>query len=422
MNNEEEQMIASSRMLLCICLVPSFLHGMNLLRPYDSLLRPAYAYSEKAHAQFSIVAETGISDKGYNSVCSANVMRIWNGEQNALAMLCGFASDNPIGEKKIAIDASDDGIRGHFCVDGDLHNRFSSIFGVRAFFRENWSLGIYLPFYAMALKNVCWKDQTKRVSDEDIRVRELLTDDFFCNVKKLGNGLDLSGWSRNGVGDLTLMVDWFRDFPQAKPMLKNVRLNWRLGLGIPTGLHQDVDNVLAFPFGYDGAVSLPFGLGLDLQFIFHVKVGFDVQLTHVFGNTRTRRFKTSIDQTDLLFLQKGDVYKDWGLTQQFNLYAQLYKLFGSNVSFMLGYQYYKHGTDEVALAPGSPFSATIANSAIQLQDWTLHQFVVRADYDIGGHLDDPTIYPRFALYAQIPFNGKRVAATTNLGLIASIDF
>ncbi len=413
-------MIAKRLLLFLALCIPATAQGMNLLRPYDSLLRPDYSHDYRVQTLF--VGETGIADRAYSRECSTNALRIWNNDQNALTMLDGFASDTDIGKKRIEIDASDDGTRGHFCVDGDLKNYFSGIFGARFFFRDDWSFSMYLPLYSMALKNVCWTDKTNDVSDEDLRVKELLTDNFFENVCNLGCDLDLCGWSRTGVGDLTFMMDWSRNFVQAKPMLKNVRLNWRLGLGVPTGLRQDEDKLFAFPYGYDGAFSLPFGLGLDLYFDFYVRAGFDVQLTHVFGNTRTRRFKTSECQTDLLFLQKGSVYKDFGLTQQFNLYAQLYKPRNIGFSFLLGYQYLKHGADELGLPCGSPHSQATANSAESLKEWTVHQIIVRADYDIGSHWDEPSIYPRLFVYAQLPFNGKRVAATSNVGLSFSLDF
>lgn len=406
-------------LLLLIGMAQSCL-GMNLLRPYDSLIRPMYTNDYRW--QISIWGATGISDKGFNS-CNdhTNVLRIWQADQNALAMLQGFSDQSAIGQKNVEVNADDDGVRGHFCVSGDLKNRFSGMFAARVFFKDTWSLSVYLPLYSMALKNVCWLDQTKHVTDEDERVHELLTDDFFNNVCELGCGLDLQEWQRTGVGDLTLLVEWSRDFAQAKPMLKNVRVNWRAGVGIPTGLRQDFDKVFAIPFGYDGAFSLPFGFGLDLYFDFYVRAGFDVQLTHVFGNTRERRVKTSEGQTDLLFLEKMDVYKDFGLTQQFNLYGQVYKIFNA-FSFLLGYQFIKHGKDAVALCPGSGFSAVVANSAESLREWTLHQMIVRADYELGAHFEDPSVYPRFSFFAQIPFNGKRVAATTNIGVTVALDF
>lgn len=400
-------------------MVPFIANGMNLLRPYDSLIRPAYSHGYRF--QFSLVGETGISDKSFSDECRTNVLRIWNANQDGLAMLDGFADTTEIGRKRIEVDANDDGTRGHFCVDGSLHNQFSAYFGARAFFRENWTLSAYLPFYAMKLNDVCWKDLTKDVSDEDVRVKELLTNDFFANVKELGDGLDLTDWQRTGVGDVVLLLEWFHDFPQAKQMLKNVRVNWRGGVGLPTGLRQDEDKIFAIPYGYDGAFSIPFGVGLDLHFDFYLRTGFDVQLTHVFGNTRCRRIKTNKNQTDLLLLEKMEVYKDFGLTQQFNLYAQLYRPFGG-FSCLLGYQYLKHGKDEIALCPGAPFSEATANSAEHLKEWTIHQIVVRADYDIGLHLPKSGFNPRVSLYAQLPFNGKRVAVTSNLGFSVSFDF
>jgi hypothetical protein len=394
-------------------------HSMNLLRPYDSLIRPMYTNDYRW--QISLWGDTGVSDKAYNcNSCSTNVLRIWNADQNALAMLDGFPPDSEISKKEIEVDADDDGTRGHFLVCGDLKNRFSGMLAARGFFRDTWSISAYLPLYSMALKNVCWVDQTKNVSDEDERVHEFLTDDFFNNVKELGCGLELCDWERTGIGDLTILLEWFRDFPQAKEMLKNVRVNWRAGLSLPTGLRQDVDKLFALPFGNDGAFALPFGVGLDFDFVFHMRAGFDVQLTHIFGNTRHRRIKTSECQTDLLLLEKMEVYKDFGLTQQFNLYAQIYRVKGC--SFLVGYQFLKHGKDAIALCPGADFSAVVANSAEYLQEWTLHQIIVRADYELGSLFQEPSVYPRFSFFAQMPFNGKRVAATTNVGLTIALDF
>lgn len=413
-------MIAKQRILCALlAFVAMSAQGMNLLRPYDSLIRPSYNNDHRIQLLF--VGEAGISDKGWSDDCRTNVLRIWNPDQDALSMLDGFPDNTPIGQKRIELDANDDGVRGHFCVDGRLRNKFSAYAGARAFFRENWSISAYVPFYSMELDRVCWKDQTKNVSDEDARVKELLTDDFFANVCELGDGLDLTGWNRTGVGDVVLMLEWFHDFPQAKQILKNVRINWRGGVGLPTGLRRDEDKLFAIPYGYDGAFSLPFGIGIDLHFDFFVRAGFDVQLTHIFGNTRCRRIKTNECQTDLLLLEKMEVYKDFGLTQQFNLYAQLYKPY-KGFSFLLGYQYLKQGKDEIALCGGAPFCGPVANNAEHLKDWTVHQIVVRVDYDIGDHFDDPIIYPRASFYAQLPFNGKRVAVTSNLGFSLSFDF
>ncbi len=403
-------------LLLCV----SRIGAMNLLQPYNPLLKPEYTADYRA--QWAFYAETGFNHKAYYGDGSTNALRIWNPTQDALAMLDGFSEGSLIGKKNIEVDANDDGTRGHFCVDGDLDLRFAGAIAMRTFFHRTWAISAYLPFYSTRLHNVCWKDLTLDVTDEDQRTRQLLTNDICANVKELGQGLDIGGWTRNGVGDLTLMVDWFQDFPQAKPLLKTVRVNWWGGLTLPTGLRQDEDKIMALPYGFDGAFGIPFGLGLDLSFVFHVKVGFDVQLTHVFGSTRCRRIKTDPNQTELLLLAKTDAYKDPGLTQQFDLYAQVYKPWNSSFSCMLAYQYMKHDRDTLALC-GNIYSANIANTAQSLRDWTLHQIFIRTDYDIGDHLKaDTKIFPRIMAYMRLPFNGKRVVANSTVGVVLSLDF
>ncbi len=394
--------------------------AMNLLRPYDTLIRPAYSHNYPF--QVSTILEGGVSGRGYNSDnVHVNPLNIWQCTQNSVAMLNGFPADSEIGKKRVAVDACDDGTRGHFCLDSDWDVRFAGSVNLRSFFGNAWSLSAYLPFYVMELKNVCWIDQTKDLTQEDQRVKELLTDDIFANVCELGDGLDLQDWRRSGVGDLTLLVEWFQDFPQPKPLLKNVRVHWRAGVGLPTGLRQDEDKILALPFGRDGAFSLPFGMGLDLTFAFYMRIGFNVDLLHTFGNTRCRRIQTAADQTDLLFLKKTQVHKDFGLRQYFSLYAQVHKLV-KGASLLLGYEFTKQGEDQIALK-GNCFSSTIANMAQHLREWTMHELIVRADYDFADLLGpDASANPRLSLYARLPFNGRRIAAESMIGVTFAIDF
>lgn len=400
------------------------LQAMNLLRPYDTLIRPEYSMPPEDVTvwwQPFIIAEGGVGDTGFNSDAHhVDVTKIWQCTQDSLAMLDGFPSESDIGRKDSAVDADDDGTRGHFNVAGKLSTSFAGAVALRSFFFKTCSISAYLPFYVQQLRDVSWCDLTKDVTDEDARVKELLTDDIFKNVYELG-GLDIGDWKRHGLGDLTLMFEWFDNFQQSKPLLRNVRVHWRVGMGIPTGLRQDEDKILALPFGNDGSFSIPFGFGLDLEFIFHMRLGFNVDLMHTFGNTRCRRILTAPDQTDLLFLEKLDVYKDFGLTQYFSLYAQVFKLFAGE-SLMLGYEFRKHGSDEVAFN-SNLFSAALANTAVSLQEWTMHQIILRGDYDFGTHMDDDSLVtPRLSLYARFPFNGKRIATNTMLGATFALDF
>ena len=136
------------------------------------------------------------------------------------------------------------------------------------------------------------------------------------------------------------------------------------------------------PFGYDGAGALPFGFGLDLTFGTNFMLGFDVPTHTFFGSTRLRRIKTAYKQPDLLLLQKACAYKDFGMIQRFNLYYQFYKII-KGFSLEIGYQYLKRGDDTFSLSTNN-FSNDIANSALSLEEITMHQIIVDASYDFSG--------------------------------------
>jgi hypothetical protein len=272
----------------------------------------------------------------------------------------------------------------------------------------------------MQLKNVTWLDQTQSITADDFRVKEYLTNNFITNVKNLGC-LDICGWTRNGVGDLLVLGEWMRNFEQSKKVLKNVRLSARLGLTLPTGKRTDEDKIFAFSFGNDGATGTIFGGGLDLTLGEYIKAGLDVQILYPFGNAKCRRIKTHCNQTEFLLLQKVDAFKEFGITQRFTLYAEIWKPIGG-LSLKSGYQYMRHSEDFLYIR-SNEFSNVIANTAENLQDWTMHSFLFSLNYDFfTGQEDERKVHPYFSIFAKVPFNGMRVAMERTAGLMLSIDF
>jgi len=387
--------------------------------PYDTLIRPTF--NNRRAWQLAFYTEGGFHHaKGFNEEGeTVNPLRIWNRQQNALAMLEGFPESSPISQLRAALLDSDNGIRGRFDVCGDLRLNFSTAFAARYFFAHDWSIGLYLPVYKMTLKDVLFVDQTPNLDNLDKLVHELLTDHLAETVKELGC-LDLNPWERTGVGDLTLLIEWFRDFYQNKPFLKCVRVNWRIGLGFPTGLRENVNLLFAIPFGYDGAVSMPFGLGLDLTLGTNFKCGVDIQLTQIFGHTRTHRIKTDVEQTELLLLQTARAFRDYGLVQRFNIYAEFYRFF-MGLSFKAGYQYLKQGDSELSLKT-QEFSTNIANTSPRFEDFTMHHLITKFTYDFGYHWPDGRTRPELGLFTRQPFNGKNVALIPTIGFVLSVDF
>lgn len=401
------------------CVVVSGLSAMNLTNLHYVYIKPNFHGDKRL--QLDILAEHGFKTQAFDA-CGfcANALRIWNKEQDALKMLVGFPAESTIGLLNTRIGANDDGVRGHFLAHGNLDLIYNLNVAARWRFAQNFLIGAYLPIRSMRLHNVGWADLTQSVADEDVRVKDLLTDNFTSNVAQLG-GLNLCGWRRNGLGDLLLLSEWMCDFPQAKPLLKNVRLNARLGMTLPTGLKQNEDLLVAFPFGYDGSVGLIFGGGLDALLGTYLQTGFDVELLHLFGNTRERRIKVAPDQTELLLLAKVPVYKDWGLTQHFNLYVQ-FQNFLRGLSLKVDYQFVRHGEDAFVLTT-QDYSDNIANTDRRLEGWTTHTAIFNATYDCAYDLPpDSRAKPYITFFTKVPFNGKNSVMFSTVGAVLAVDF
>jgi hypothetical protein len=217
------------------------------------------------------------------------------------------------------------------------------------------------------------------------------------------------------------MAEWLRDFPQPKPILRNVGLNIRSSLSVPTGLQKKENDILSIPFGLDGAVGLIFGSGIMIHWWEYVAGGIDVEFMQLFGNIRERRIKTSADQSDLVLLAKARAHKEFGFTHRFNLFLEMYDVI-PGLSASITYQFWKHGEDKLALNTNA-FSNTIANTAQSLQDWTFHQFIYKLQYDAQLLLGSKSGWkPQVALFYKMPFNGQRALVSHTLGAIVSLSF
>ena len=394
---------------------------VNLFIPYDAVARPENR--GVPGFQFHVYGQTELSHaRGYNRKGNhVNPLQIYSKNQNALAMLEGFDAQSDIGQLRNLLGAVDDGVRGHFIITGDLHNRFSTAFSARYSQCGLWSIGAYLPVYSYELENVVFQDQTKSLTDDDLRVKQLLTNNIQEITQTLGNGLSLEGWKRTGTGDLALFIELYKEFIQPRPFLTQVDIAIESGLILPTGKHEDPDLPFAFPFGSNGAFAIPLRLGLNLHLGYYLEAGVDVELTHTFSHTSEHRIKTAQTQTNLLLLQKQVTYTDYGLTQRFDLYTKFHQFLGG-LSVLFGYQFIKHGEDEMFLKTNK-FSSTITNTSQTLQDWTMHHVLIKGTYDFKVHMPcDSYIDPQLSLFFRLPFNGKRIAVNPTIGLSFALNF
>jgi len=394
--------------------------AFDLIRPYDHYLWTGP--QTKGTFQFNFYGSSSSDERGvrwdHTKIC--NVLQIWNCDQNVLAMVQGFDPNSAIGQVAAELNnVSDDGVRGHLIPSAKFHMAEAG-FGVKYWLPNSFSIGVFVPFMHMELKDIKWCNCTKDITEGDLLVRELLTDNFAQNVCNLG-GLDIcSPWKRIGIGDVSAVLEWERYFPQPKPILTNVLLSVYLGASLPTGKRQNEDLLFALPFGYDGSPGVLFGGSLGLTWKHHFVGGVELNLTQLIGDTRLRRIKTACDQTELLLLAKTMAHIDWGFIQRYRLYLGTHNIM-KGLSFNLNYQFQKQGDSNIALC-SNDYINDVANSAESLKQWTLHHIGFDVSYDFGYDLDDVRLKPCVTIFYRNCFKGRRAIRTNKLGFAFVLTF
>ena len=119
-------------------------------------------------------------------------------------------------------------------------------------------------------------------------------------------------------------------------------------------------------------------------------------------------------------MKKVDTYKDYGLTQRFNLYLQAYR-FARGLSLKIGYQF-RRKSEDMLYTCSNEFADNIVETAGSLQEWTMHNLVLHASYDFYDEDDDCRARPYFGFFVKLPFNGMNVAMARTFGCTLAIDF
>ena len=398
---------------------------LNLFNPYDCLVMPparpdvCWQPTIGYEGSFQTRSYQADEDELGNSQCfrkRADVLQLYQDKQDLLAALKGDDFTTEMGQlaQKFNLD-DDDGTFGLFvpCGDLDIHNILLS---VRRYLSHGFMVSAHLPVLSMKLKDVTWRPAAENTNETfDSQV----TNDLISDIETIGS-INLHGWDRTGAGDLALMVWWNRYFPQARPFLQNVEIGLRLGLTFPTGKDTDEDVLLGLPFGYNAGAGIIAGGNLEFWFCDYYRFGVDAELLQLFGETRDRRIKTDLAQTDLVFLSKVCAFTEPGFTQHFTLYGQAAQ-FCRGLSARIAYQYTKQQEDKLFLGTDH-FDCVIANTAESLQDWTTHSIVFNVDYDFFDGCECAAYKPYISVFIKHGFNGSRAILTSTAGAIFSIDF
>ena len=372
--------------------------------------------------------EYGRTHRGRNySEDRSNILSIYNATESSLGMLMGSEPGSKayqLANKLIPAygPATDDAVRGHFKLDGQYEGADLTIYGkykIKDVFSGILDAYVYVPVRYMEISEVKWIDQTRNVLSTDMDVRQYLTDDLENIVTNLG-GPDLRDWKKTGLSDIVLMLWWYKDFKQMKEHLRNVRVNARLGLSIPSGSVKDEDKAFSMPLGNDGAWSIPLAVALDLDFVYKMRAGLEFELLFSFDESRERRLKTDENQTDYLLLSKGVATRSPGIAWKFNLYVQAQRFLGG-LSAMIAYQFGKHDDDKL-VAQSNDFSYGVINSAQSLKEWTMQNFIFQLNYDFFSEFKNSWFKPQISFFYKMPITGKRVINPNTIGAQLALNF
>jgi hypothetical protein len=150
----------------------------------------------------------------------------------------------------------------------------------------------------------------------------------------------------------------------------------------------------------------------------YISCGLDFELMYLFGRTRVGRLKVSGNQTEPLLFAKASLYKEPGMQQRLDLYAQISDA-KKRFFLTIGYHYHKKGDDTITIQSAN-FLNEVANRALSLQDSTAHYAMIAVAFDSSQWLKKVSVQTN--LFIKTPFNGSNRLVGSTVGFGFGINF
>lgn len=351
--------------------------------------------------------------------------RIWGTTESALAALEGQRTGSSLNILANKIGATQDGTRGIFTTNGTFdkwQTTLDVIFPLNMIrLPGSFMFAVHVPYIESSFSNVQWTSLTKNETLHDSLVRSEIASDHasLASFMKSNGDLDINGKQRQGFGDVSCMLNWQGHFTQYNRRLRDVRVQLRAGVSLPTGHTPDVNCSFDPDFGHDGAVGIPLGAGLRLDLGGNVRIGLDVGGTMFLRRTKEWRLKKSWAQTQNLMMAKGYATREYGPAWKFTLYSELYNEW-AGLTITGGYQFLKN-TESTLFPQDSSLSSLFINMNEDAELSESHNLIGNITYT-PALLRGWRVRPELSFFAKYPFNGKRMISGTTVGGSASICF
>ncbi len=396
---------------------------LGFLEPYNFMIE-SEPMLQKNKLQWNFLSQTSYDTQAFNEHGNMmNSLQLYEEQQNVFALYQGLQTESKFMQFINGIAGGPGGggytmEDGQFTPQGFFQAR-QAAFLASYQFHNHCFLKVSLPVYNVELYDVSWDYTGSNDTFSGQVIQDLLVTHF---VQDTYDNFDLSltGWKRSGLGDLSCLLDYIADYPQGRSLLRNVRVHFRLGLTLPTGLLGDENKLMAMPFGHDGSVSLPFGGGLDINLARYLQCGFRGQFNYIWGSSKERRVRTFQEQTTLLYPTTVSAFKNYGMIQRFDLYVQLYN-FVSGISCKCAYEYFKKGQDTISVHQ-TGLNAEVFNLDRSLEEVTLHNVIGSISFDSAFLKKYDSIHPQVSLFINVPFNGSFAVGASTIGAQLTLDF
>ena len=396
---------------------------LGFLEPYNFMIESEPIVAESKW-QWNFSTQSGFDTQSFDQEGNiVNALQIYESQQNLLGLFQGLDATSQFNQLVNSLAGGSGGgvnnsQNGLFTPTGDFTGYQVAFLGVYRF-HKNCYFKVSLPVYNMQLSNVAWTYTGNNKTFSGQQIETELVNSFVNDAQDLFN-LSLGNWKASGLGDLACLLDYIGDYPQGRSLLRNVRVHARLGLTFPTGLLANENQVMSRAFGSDGSVTMPFGGGLDINLGRYFQCGLRGQFSYIWGNEKIRRVPTFSSQTTLLYPETIPTFKNYGVTQTFDLYGQLYNIV-SGLSFKVAYEYYFKGQDTVSvLTPGLNYE--LLNTDLSLDEITRHSMICLLSFDSAFLRRFDKIHPQVGVYLNIPFNGSFTTLASTVGVQLSLDW
>lgn len=395
---------------------------LGFLEPYNFMIESEPLIPKRTW-QWNFQTQTSVDTKSFNQDgTQVNAMQIYEPQQNVVGLYQGVENSQFMQLINSIAGGAGGGANnaqtGLFTPTGEFSG-YQVAFLSSLRFHNNCYFKVSLPVYNLQLSNVTWQYTGAQNTFSGAQIEDELVSAFLTDAQDYFD-LSLQGWKTSGLGDLALLLDYIADFPQGRTLLRNVRVHVRLGLTFPTGLLSDENVVLSQPLGADGSVTLPFGGGLDINLGRYLQTGFRAQFNYIWGNAKERRVPTLNTQTTLLYPTTAWTFKNYGITQTFDLYAQIYNPVGG-LSFKVAYEYYFKPQDSVSVNLSARDYTTIQTD-FTLDEVTRNSMILLLSFDSAYLEKFDKIHPQLGVYYNVPFNGSFATLASTVGVQLSLDW